>query len=367
MVVLPRSNPCAESGPFLSRWHRFEREQVVKTDLLGGFFALEIIAGRNGIFQSWSGRRPVACFVNARSALAALIAAERPRAVWLPAFICGALANAVPQPLRQYYPVGATLTPQVSALGGVQSGDMLLGIDYFGYGPARDFADFVVASPEVLFVEDCAHCLAPDDDAWGDWRLFSPRKLLGVADGGILVAMHGDHDVPQPCRASEAPELQWLAPLLRFEDGSQLRSAVWHAANQAKEVAMTVSDAGMTRLSRSLLTMTDSAPLVQKRKANFLALEAALKQWQLPMNRSPGNAPFVFPIRLSECCRDTVLKRLYEDGIYAAVHWRDLPSPVEHFPAEHQLASELISLPCDHRYGDEEMSRIIEAVFRAMR
>ena len=333
---------------------------------IGGFFALEIPIAAGGILQSWSEGLPVACFVNARSALSALIAAERPRTVWLPAFLCGALAEAVPETLLQYYPVGASLTPQVSALGDVQGGDMFVGVNYFGYCPATDFIDFVAAHPGVLFVEDCAHCLAPEPAAWGDWRLFSPRKLLGVADGGALVAMREGLKVPQPSGVQSSPESQWLAPMVRFEDESESQAALWHGANQAKEVAMMVSDTAMTRLSRVLLTLTDPQPLIQRRRTNFLALESELKHLLLPLNRPIGYAPFAFPIKLEEEQRENVLKFLHDQHIYAAVHWRDLPSPVDRFPVEHRLSRQLISLPCDHRYGSEDMSRIIQSVFRAI-
>lgn len=333
---------------------------------IGGFFGLEISVAAGGILESWTGGLPVACFVNARSALAALIAAERPPTVWLPAFLCDALAEAVPEALLQYYPVGVSLTPQVSALGDVRDGDMFVGINYFGYGVAADFIDFAAAHPDVLFVEDCAHCLAPQPAAWGDWRLFSPRKLLGVADGGVLVAMHESRQLPQPSRAQTSPESQWLAPMARFEDESGSQAAVWHAANQVKEAAMTVSDTAMTRLSRVLLTLTDPQPLIQRRWSNFFALEADLKHLLLPLNRPIGCAPFAFPIQLKEGQRESVLKSLHEQHLYAAVHWRELPSPVERFPVEHRLSRQLISLPCDHRYGAEDMSRIIRSVVQAI-
>lgn len=332
---------------------------------IGGFFALEIPMVAGGLLQSWGQGLPLACFSNARSALSALIVAERPRKVWLPAFLCGALAEAVPEALLQYYPVGISLTPQVSALGGVQDGDMLVGINYFGFCPASEFIDFVAAHPAVLFVEDCAHCLAPEPAAWGDWRLFSPRKLMGVADGGVLVAMREGRRVPQPSAAQVSPASQWLAPMLRFEDESGLQAAFGHPANQAKEMAMKVSDTAMTRLSRVLLSVTDPQPLIQRRRSNFLALEAQLEHLMLPLNRPGGCAPFSFPIQLKEEQRDHVLELLHQQHIYAAVHWRDLPSPAELFSVEHRLSRQLISLPCDHRYGTEDMSRVIQSLIQA--
>jgi dTDP-4-amino-4,6-dideoxygalactose transaminase len=333
---------------------------------IGGFFALDLPAATGGILDFWSQGRPTACFVNARSALAALVASERPSTVWLPAFLCSALADAVPAALLRYYPVGTGLSPKVSALHAVRSGDMVVGINYFGRVPASDFLDFVTARPNVRFVEDCAHYFASDPLGWGDWRLFSPRKLLGVADGGLLVAMRDGKRIPRPKRPNDAAESQWLAPLLRFEDEGQIRGNLWSPANQEKEAAMTVSDMGMTRLSRSLLELVPAEVLIERRLANFAALEDKLGDWLLPLCHRSGDVPFVFPLRLNEERRDPVLKQLHADNIFAAVHWREMPSPSELFPAEHLLARQLISLPCDHRYGAEDMSRIVRSVRRAI-
>ena len=338
----------------------------MNSEVIGGFFGLDISVDEGGIFKSWTGGLPVACFVNARSALAYLIKLVRPPNVWLPAFLCDALAEAVPEALTQFYPVGASLTPQVSALVNVQDGDMFVGINYFGRCVADDFIDFAASRPGVFFVEDCAHCLVPPVTAWGDWRLFSPRKLLGVADGGILVAMREGRLLPQPSRAQTSPETQWLAQISRFEDEYGLKAVAWHAANQAKEVAMTVTDAAMTRLSRVLLNLADPQTLAQRRLKNFYALEEKFKHLLLPLNRPTGYAPFAFPIQLEEAQRKDVLKSLHEQHLYVAVHWRDLPSPAERFPEEHKLSRQLISLPCDHRYGDEDMTRIIRSVTKAI-
>jgi len=100
---------------------------------VGGFFGLEIPQGADGILHYWIANRQASYFSNARSALSALIASEQPGAVWLPAFLCTSLADAVPISLQRYYPVGETLSPQVLALSEVKNGDMLIGINYFGY------------------------------------------------------------------------------------------------------------------------------------------------------------------------------------------------------------------------------------------
>jgi hypothetical protein len=51
--------------------------------------------------------------------------------------------------------------------------------------------------------------------------------------------------------------------------------------------------------------------------------------------------------------------------IFCARHWADLPSPAADFPAEHELSRRLITLPCDHRYGEAEMARVADVFLGA--
>ena len=46
------------------------------------------------------------------------------------------------------------------------------------------FCVLVVVCFDIFWIEDCAQALVPDVP-WGDWQIFSPRKLFGVADGGV--------------------------------------------------------------------------------------------------------------------------------------------------------------------------------------
>ena len=45
---------------------------------------------------------------------------------------------------------------------------------------------------------------------------------------------------------------------------------------------------------------------------------------------------------------------------------RFLPVPRAEFPGEHALAAELVTLPCDYRYGEQDMRRVAEAAARSI-
>jgi hypothetical protein len=52
--------------------------------------------------------------------------------------------------------------------------------------------------------------------------------------------------------------------------------------------------------------------------------------------------------------------------IFAARHWRELPVQPREFRIEHSIAQELVTLPCDYRYGERDMHRVADAVIRAI-
>jgi hypothetical protein len=67
-----------------------------------------------------------------------------------------------------------------------------------------------------------------------------------------------------------------------------------------------------------------------------------------------------FPVQARNA--EVVSKALADQGIFAPRHWAALPSPRERFPASHALAQSLLTLPCDYRYNERDMSRLADAV-----
>ncbi|WP_019646420.1 DegT/DnrJ/EryC1/StrS family aminotransferase [Novispirillum itersonii] len=337
-----------------------------KAVAIGGFLPLELPLGTGGLLKAWTAGCPFAAFRNARSALAALISQLSPPRVWLPAFICVAVTEGVPFSLRHYYRLNANLSPDVEDLKQAQPGDMILGVNYFGYQPDQAFLNFVTGRPDITFVEDCAHCVLPDEEAWGDWRLFSPRKVIGVADGGILVAKHSKCPPPQPTDNPRDADALWRAPLLRYEDEMQENSSIWHPDNQAKETAMTVDRTKMTRLTMAALALLEPESIAKKRRRNFAILKENIGEFLLPQSRSTKETPFCFPIRLPPDQRDRVLRHLHADKIFAAVHWTSLPVASAEFPEAHLLSQSLISLPCDQRYDADQMRSVATSLRQAL-
>lgn len=347
------------------------REQIVN-HYIGGFFEMALPDAKvdRSLLSEW-GRGAARCsgFVNARSALSALLKSLGSSRVFLPAYSCTSLMDACLGFQVIFYPINESLDPNVDFLKeSVQQGDVVLAINYFGRAPSREFLDFVNEHTDITFIEDCAQSLSTGVTSWGDWRLFSPRKLVGVADGGFIVPKKTSQENINIDPISNGVEaFRWIAALSRLEDQGGAFNANWYAENQQHEQSMKVENSAISYLSYCLLSHLDVHSIIQKRKSNYKILYEALSSLAVFKEDNPVYAPFGFPIRVAGDMRDALVQALIHDNIFPAIHWRDLASPFHDFEFEHELSKEILTLPCDQRYGAKDMAYIIASVHKFLK
>ncbi len=341
--------------------HRARRQNASVGPAIGSVFpAPPATTGppcKDSLWATWvAGFRHVGAYGSARSALAAVLEFRGIDRVWLPAYCCPALADAGRVCEILWYGVDAQLNPDLDHLAStVRRGDAVLAIDYFGRAPAPGLAALAANRPDVLWIEDRAQALAPTGPAWADLMLYSPRKLVGVAEGGLLV---GNSALPQPeglpvYRSGEAQ-------IARAADPEGLRPESWFPLFRAQEAAFRVDDSPMDDATRTLLDRIPAPFIAARRRANAALLATHLQDLALWPGIKLDFAPLAFPIRVPDSAG--LAAWLAASGIYCARHWPDLPSDPARFPLAHRLAGQLLSLPCDQRYDAADMRRIVDAV-----
>lgn len=313
----------------------------------------------DSIWNAWRADFPhQAAFANARSALAALLRLHQVRRVWLPAYVCGAVAEAAAAAgvAARYYGVSMRLEPDCSALDqDLAPGDAIVIVAYFGRPPDQAWRDLIARQPEVLFVEDRAQALAAGEASQAGAVIYSPRKLLGVGDGGVLFARG-----PLPAPVGVADDELWAPQDGRATDPDGHTPQRWRPLFTAAEEAMNTSPAPATARTLAALRSTSIEPIADARRANWRMLADALAPWALWRETAPRFAPLAFPILTADA--PLAVAALAERRIWAPRHWASLPSDPAAFPDAHRLAAACVSLPLDQRYGPEEMNRIIDVV-----
>jgi len=333
--------------------------------IIGGVFPLAERPPRSAgesVLSSWSkNAAAVSLFHNARSAVRHVVVDRRLRRFWLPAYVCGELTAALDDSGTEvrYYPVRDNLEPDTGFLAErLERGDGVLGIDYFGRPSAPAWRNLIKATHGVLWVQDCAQALDTGDDQFGDVRVYSSRKLMGVPDGGVLVDVHG---ILSPPVLRPIEQDDFIEPYrLRAADPDGRERERWYRACQAAEAAMTADAVAMSPLSEAILGSTAIAPLAARRTENYLYLFGELNDSALFFDPPAGWAPLGFPL-LTES-GNGLCRYLAERHVFAPRHWRALPSPSVEFPKEHCLSRSLVTLPCDQRYGLAEMERVARLV-----
>jgi hypothetical protein len=235
------------------------------------------------------------------------------------------------------------------------AGELLLGVNHFGLGDAAG-AELLRLFPAEQLVFDHAQALyAP---APGVPTLYSPRKFVGLPDGGLLAAAP---DVTPPHLTDTGSAARLLAARLRSSAGAE---AGHGAFRQAEHSLSDLPPLAMSQLTLGLLCSVDHARVRQVRRRNFAFLHAALQGYnRLQFTLGPDQVPLCYPFWPQT---PVALADLHRARVYAPIYWPELlvdghPAPA----AERRRAAEWLALPIDQRCSTEVLQHhIVEPMLR---
>lgn len=340
-------------------------EERTEQRIIGGMFGLADIAACRACPPPYL-TGPALFLANARSGIALLTQRLAPVQVWLPSYLCGVIPAAIRRDstTTRFYEVNGDLVqPSLAWLDEVRPGDLVILVDYFGF-PCDTRCAKEAKRLGAWILEDAVQALLSQEvGRFADFVLFSPRKYVGVPDGGILLLNRElDWSGLEPLAS---PAEWWLralqATVLRREFDRHGGNREWFEMFQHVEYEGPIGYYAMSELSRTLLLNSfDYEAIAQRRRDNYGYLCQVLPEIALFPLLSSTVVPLGFPIRLRN--RDAVRQVLFDHQIYPPIHW-----PIENlvparFYASHRLAGEIMTLPCDQRYGQSDMERMADLV-----
>jgi Predicted pyridoxal phosphate-dependent enzyme apparently involved in regulation of cell wall biogenesis len=360
--------PTFRAGSGVKANRKSEDIAVISTSnasVLGGMFGLELFESNISLKAKQlpfflSGRQRL--LATARSAVKLLVQALRPATVWLPSYICGVVIDAAREAdVRiRFYEVDPSLKiPDHDWLAAIQAGDVVIFADYFGFDTWSSHGAEAGARGAHIVEDACQAMLNKNFSSHSDYIIFSPRKFIGVPDGGILLAGKNaelrDADFPPP-------PAQWLlravkASILRSEFDRYGGERSWFKMFQSTEAHGPMEPCRMSDLSAAILRIVNWATIKRRRRRNYEFLLSELGELAIFPNLPRHVVPLGFPIRVRN--RDRVRQLLFKEQIYPAVHWDIADLVPTEFAASHRLASEILTLPSDQRYGRDDMKRMV--------
>lgn len=309
---------------------------------IGGFFGLELVAGK-------SLHGSALALNNGRNALRLLLRASGVKRLHIPLFSCPAVVPAIRAEGVEvaYYRLTAELEPL--DLPAPTANEAVLFINYFGLKEAtvRRYA----AEYDNAIVDQCQALFAAPLPGLGS--IYSPRKFVGVADGGYL---YSRVEVPATLDMDSSTD-RYLPCLQRLDAGAPKA----FAAYQKVEAALSQQQpALMSRLTRSILASIDYDAISRRRRENYALLHARLAGLNRFSEALAGEAvPMVYPF-LTET--QGLREYLIRHGIYVARYWPDPDGLLPPDPVSQTVSQQLLPLPIDQRYGASEMQRVAELV-----
>jgi dTDP-4-amino-4,6-dideoxygalactose transaminase len=308
---------------------------------------------------------------NGRSGIVVLLNILAPARVWMPSYLCPTMITAVDRKKTnlRFYDVDFNLhVSSTNWIEQIQTGDLVVLIDYFGFPLSSKVARLVKQRGGYVLEDACQALLSDHTGRYSDFVLFSPRKTIGVPDGGILASCCNVEF--KDIELKNAPSAWWLkmleAAINRREFDKYGGKRRWYRLFQDTNAATPIGYFAMSELSHKLLSNGfEYQDICHRRIENYSILAYSLKDIAIFPVLPKGTVPMGFPIRHAK--RNKIRMKLFQELIYPPVHWSiDGKVPTE-FSESHRLAYQIMTLSCDQRYGSEDMQRIASSVLKILK
>ena len=283
---------------------------------------------------------------NARNALLYILRAKNIEKLYIPAFLCGSVAEMLTREGidYQYYHVGEDFLP-VPSFSPKENAPVYL-VNYYGLLSDAEIARQRARFHTVIvdYVQAFFQCPPKGVDA-----VYSCRKFFGVPDGGYALT---DARLEQPLEKESA--MHRMGHLLgRFETGFPGAYYSLFQINEAEHDRLPLR--AMSAISQNLLRAVDYDHVRTQREKNYAELFDLLQAYNGIQPTAPIG-PYAYPF-YSEHGQE-IRAQLIKDGIFIPVLWPDVKAVGDE--TECRMAENILPLPCDQRYGPDDMRRIAD-------
>lgn len=313
---------------------------------IGGYMELELHPGKQKYDALYK-------FNLGRTAFAFLLRHINPARVFIPKYIC----DSVPKSARSAgfevvdYDIDEDLHP-VWSDAAPSSEDLLYLVSYYGQLTTEDIHSYHEDYPLLLVDNAQAFYDAPVVEN-GIYTLYTARKYFGVSDGAYIASPDSlDYDGLETDISGD--RIRYLAG--RLEESARAYYGDMHS------VSDTFSDAvpkKMSPLTERLLGGIDYEFVRNARRTNYETLSKLLPS-DNPFTKHMPSCPFAYPYYHENGIE--LRKYLAEHSIFVPTNWSYLLKENPAGSLLHEWSANILPLPVDQRYSEEDMRTIAKAI-----
>lgn len=284
-----------------------------------------------------------------RNALAYLFKSRGIKKLKLPFFICGSILDVCDREgvEKKFYHIGLDFKPTVELT--LEEDEWLYLVNFYGQINTVEIKKYVERYRRVIVDQANGYFEEPLP---GVDTLYSCRKWFGVPDGAFL---YTDAPLSEDFPQDESFERMRFI-LGRYERNAGEFYSEYAANNKFFEKEPIKR---MSKLTWNLLHGIDYSRVKEKRINNFKYLHNNLRNLnQLKIKV----ATFMYPLLVKDGF--LLRKKLQEGKIYIPTLWPSVFELLKTSDLEYKMADSILPLPIDQRYGIDDLSRILEYIYR---
>lgn len=304
---------------------------------IGGYFGLERFSG-----QAY--HHDLVAVNSGRNALLYILQARQVKKLYIPRFLCDSISELCKREGYAYeeYQVNADFLPAFSKELG--DGEYLYVVNYFGQLRNEQILALKAQYDRIILDNVQAFFQKPVP---GIDTVYSCRKYFGVPDGGYAATdCRWSEELPKDISKDRMKHI-----LGRFEENA---SAYYGDFQNNDEQFYELPLREMSALTENILRAVDYCAVQEKRNDNY-AMLAQLLGSRNKLQLTAPEGPYCYPFY---CENGMEIKRKLAAGkIFIPTLWpnvRNLEGTLEKDYAEN-----ILQLPCDQRYGPEDMIRMV--------
>ena len=178
-------------------------------------------------------------------------------------------------------------------------------------------------------------------------------KFFGVSDGAYLYC---DYELDADIEQDQSWER--MTHLLRRIDVSA--EAAYADFREADDKLKNKPIMKMSVLTHRIMASIDYDGVAEKRRQNYLLLDKALGNKNgITLSLAADAVPMVYPFLTTD---QQLRQRLIDNKVYVATYWPNVSDWVNTDSTEYTLTTQLLPLPIDQRYGEEDLKGIYELI-----
>jgi len=283
-----------------------------------------------------------------RNCLAYLIESRNIKKMLLPYFICDSVINLC----RKYhvemhfYHLDERFRPLITT---IDDDAWFYVLNYYGQLTADELHAWKVRCERMIVDNAQAYFDAPlaDTDT-----IYTCRKFFGVPDGAFLYTDSNP--------AEEYPQDESYGRMLFLLGRFERTASEFYCDNAANNhVFASEPIKRMSKLTENLLHGIDYTFVRNRRTENFEYYHKALKRVNHLDLRIVAGA-FAYPFLISHGAE--IRKKLQQKKIYIPTLWPNVLNEMSEDSTEYRFAKDILPLPCDQRYGQNEVSLVISQI-----